>query len=163
MSNLLDIKIKQLMTRSLFTVDVNDSISKSAEIIWKNRVHSVLVTKNGRLHGIITSLDLINVLLIEKAENNLFDSDDYQIPSVSFLKIFMTNNKSKELIDILNMPVKNLIEDQFLVTIKPEDTLKTAVELMKRGRFLHIPVTDSGKLVGIISSKDIIDYLNIIS
>jgi CBS domain-containing protein len=42
------------------------------------------------------------------------------------------------------------------VTVKPADSLKEALEKMDHGQFRHLPVVDDdGKLVGIISDRDI--------
>ena len=48
-----------------------------------------------------------------------------------------------------------------VVTISPDDTLKTAIDVMKEaipgsGILNQIPIVEDGKLVGIISDGDII-------
>jgi acetoin utilization protein AcuB len=40
------------------------------------------------------------------------------------------------------------------VTISPEETLATARELMKRGKFRSLPVVEGGRLVGILTDRD---------
>jgi CBS domain-containing protein len=40
------------------------------------------------------------------------------------------------------------------VTISPEETLATARELMKRGRFRSLPVVEGGRLVDILTDRD---------
>jgi acetoin utilization protein AcuB len=40
-------------------------------------------------------------------------------------------------------------------TISSHDTLQTAATLMERGGFRRVPVVDDGKLVGIISDRDV--------
>ena len=42
------------------------------------------------------------------------------------------------------------------VTLKPEDTLDLANDVIALGRIRHIPVVDDGRLVGIISERDLI-------
>lgn len=41
------------------------------------------------------------------------------------------------------------------VCISPNDTLATAKELMDAGRFRRLPVMNNGKLVGIITERDL--------
>ena len=43
-----------------------------------------------------------------------------------------------------------------IVTCDEEATVNEVMELMTRGRFRHIPVTEHGKLVGIISIGDVV-------
>jgi CBS domain-containing protein len=41
------------------------------------------------------------------------------------------------------------------VTLKPDDTLDLANDIISLGRIRHIPVVDGGKLIGIISERDL--------
>jgi acetoin utilization protein AcuB len=43
-----------------------------------------------------------------------------------------------------------------VVTVHPEDSLEVVKELLFEKHFHHLPVTDNGKLVGIITSWDLI-------
>lgn len=40
-------------------------------------------------------------------------------------------------------------------TVSSHDTLKTAATLMEKGGFRRVPVVDDGKLVGIVSDRDV--------
>ena len=40
------------------------------------------------------------------------------------------------------------------VTLPPAATPKEALEVMRRGKFRHLPVCDNGRLVGIVSIRD---------
>jgi signal-transduction protein with cAMP-binding, CBS, and nucleotidyltransferase domain len=42
------------------------------------------------------------------------------------------------------------------VTLKPDDTLDLANDIISLGRIRHIPIVDDGKLIGIISDRDLI-------
>jgi len=42
------------------------------------------------------------------------------------------------------------------VTLKPEDTLNLANDVISLGRIRHIPVVDDGRLVGILTERDLI-------
>ena len=41
------------------------------------------------------------------------------------------------------------------VTLNPDDTLDLASDIISLGRFRHIPVVENGKLIGIISERDL--------
>ena len=42
------------------------------------------------------------------------------------------------------------------VTLRPDDTLELANNIMVLGRIRHLPVVEDGKLVGLISERDLI-------
>jgi CBS domain-containing membrane protein len=42
------------------------------------------------------------------------------------------------------------------VTLAPDDTLDLANDIISLGRIRHIPILDNGKLVGLISGRDLI-------
>ena len=42
------------------------------------------------------------------------------------------------------------------VTVSPEDTVHHCMELMTEGRFRHLPVVESGRVLGILSIGDLV-------
>lgn len=40
-------------------------------------------------------------------------------------------------------------------TLAPDDTVRDALELMRDGHFRHLPVVDRGRLIGIVSIRDL--------
>jgi len=44
------------------------------------------------------------------------------------------------------------------VTVSPKDTLVTAQEKMRAGEFRQIPVVDQGRLIGILTDRDVRKY-----
>ena len=42
------------------------------------------------------------------------------------------------------------------VTAKPEDTLEDAIRILAEGKFQALPVVKDGKLVGIVTNKDLV-------
>ena len=46
------------------------------------------------------------------------------------------------------------------ITARPTDTLRTIQLLMKKGRFSGVPITQDGKLLGVVSIEDIINALD---
>ena len=59
----------------------------------------------------------------------------------------------------LVMKVKTVITKD-VRTCKPEDDPMNIIKTMNKGKFRHMPVVDKGKLVGILSSKDIFSHIS---
>jgi CBS domain-containing protein len=53
------LRVKDVMSSSLITVSPEDSLADVARILTEHHVHRVLVTKDGRLVGIISALDFV--------------------------------------------------------------------------------------------------------
>lgn len=43
-----------------------------------------------------------------------------------------------------------------VVTVEPDTTLETAEELMRRGGFRHLPVVMEGRMVGVVTERDVL-------
>jgi len=54
--------VKQHMTRELITVDVNDPVSRVADLCIVHRVRRVPVIKDGRMVGVIARRDVLRAL-----------------------------------------------------------------------------------------------------
>jgi acetoin utilization protein AcuB len=52
------------------------------------------------------------------------------------------------------MLVRQIMTEK-VVTVAPTDSLRRADELLMKGRFRHLPVVEAGRLVGIVSDRDI--------
>ena len=56
------LRVKDIMTPMLFTVNEDASVKDVADAMIRGRIHRVLVTQENRLVGIITSLDLLEII-----------------------------------------------------------------------------------------------------
>lgn len=54
--------VEQIMTRDVVCVDRTAPITEAAHLMRERRIHRLLVTESGVLVGIVTSLDLLEVL-----------------------------------------------------------------------------------------------------
>jgi len=59
MEDVEDIRVGDVMTRGVICVDVKDTVQEAAQVMKKNDISSVLVTKKGDGVGILTERDII--------------------------------------------------------------------------------------------------------
>jgi CBS domain-containing protein len=56
------VQVREIMTPMIFKVSEEDSVQDVAEIMIKGRIHRVFVTREGKLKGIVTALDMLQVV-----------------------------------------------------------------------------------------------------
>ena len=128
--------VSKIMTTDIQTVHTGQKLSEVRRMLANNPYHHVPVVSGEKLIGLISATDMVRLSLAiygvdERAVDAMLDSQ-HTIESV------MTTT---------------------LVTIAAKDTVRTAAEHLAEGRFHSLPVVDDGKLVGLVTSTDVIKYL----
>lgn len=113
------------MAMKVVTADVSESVFDVATKMIEDNVGCVVIMRNDDIAGVVTKGDIIRNTILK-----LSDAQKMRISSV------------------MNTPV---------VTISPDDSLEDAAKKMSERHVSKLPVVDeeSGLLVGIISSSDI--------
>ncbi len=58
---------------------------------------------------------------------------------------------------MLNKQVEEIMSNK-IITLHPKETIKKAIEIFNQYSFHHIPITVSGKVVGILSQGDVLFF-----
>jgi CBS domain-containing protein len=118
------ILVKEIMRHDiLVTAKPDEKVINAVEKMAKYKVGSVIIIENGKVLGIITERDIINLVASKKDLNEK-------------LELYMTKNP---------------------ITIYFDENLEKAIQIMKEKNIRHLPVVNKeGKLIGMISSRDII-------
>ena len=124
------------LTFPLVTTDPEDSIGNAAKIMSESGIRNVIVTKpeEGKVEGILTSMDLIRYLGKEETMN-----------------LIKTGKEEKA----LKFVVK-LIMTRGVLTMKAGTPAHTAGRLMKQWNIGTVPITENGKPVGIINERSLL-------
>lgn len=128
--------IEELMTRDLVTVNEDAPVEEVFSLFAKHPYHTLPVVNNkGELTGIIDLDIILEILLL-----CLMPREKH----TPFTARRSLGENAKEI--MIKHPV----------TISLKSTLKDASDLMMKHRFDHMCVNDDGKLVGIISKRDLV-------
>jgi len=120
------------MSTSVITISPNEDIYEAMRMMALNNVTGLpVIEDDGTLLGIITEKDILVLLY-----NNLEDAnmDD----AVGTVGQFMTRH---------------------VICFGPTDNLAGIAECLSTNDFRRVPILDHGKLVGIISRKDVIRHI----
>ena len=130
------ILVSEWMTRKVLTVDLDDTIGTARRLIAKNRVNQLPVLEDGKLVGIVTDRDI---------------RDAYPTS--------MVIDRGKEIDRFAESYTVEEVISYNLLTVEPTTPLASAVKLLRSHRIGSLPVVDKGKLVGIITRSDILDFV----
>jgi len=135
--------IKEYMTPNPMTVNEDSSILETAELMKKQKVRRFPVLRGGQLIGIVTDRDLRSAAPSQVIS---FDAQEREL--------------MPELHSLLSGITVKEVMSRKVATIRPEQTIVAAAQLMLERRISGIPVVDSrGGLLGIITETDIFKVL----
>ncbi len=129
--------ISSIMTRNVITVKPDDTLKFVEDIFAKNKIHHLPVVENERLVGMVSRSDY----LFFKRGFNDYNTDD---------RLDLFRLKSHKVRDIMT---------KGLAKLEPKDKLNVALEVFKKNLFHAIPIVENDKLVGILTTFDIINNL----
>jgi CBS domain-containing protein len=146
------VKVSELMTRSVTTVREDTPVAAIARTLLSTGVSGVpVVASDGHVVGIVTEGDIV----VQNANVHFptfLQVIDARIPLTS------TRNFEEELRRALGTTAADVMtRDVF--TVGPNDDIADAATLMTDKRVNPIPVVNQGRLVGIISRRDILRHI----
>jgi acetoin utilization protein AcuB len=129
--------VGRIMHTRLVTVPPDTSLRKAKEIIEEKRInHLLVVKKSGDLVGLVSDRDV---------------KQSWASPA--------TTLSVHELNYLLTQLTVEAIMVKKIITISPGTTIERAAYIMQKNRINALPVIESGKLVGIITSTDVMEVL----
>ncbi len=126
MINIID--IKKWMRKNIITIRQEENVVDSAKLMSKNKVGSLIVTRNGKPVGIVTQTDII--------------------------KRVVSKNKPLDKTKVQDIMTKKL------VTASSKDTFTSISKKMHSKKIKHIVIKEKNKMIGIITSTDIIKLMS---
>ncbi|MEM7552008.1 MAG: CBS domain-containing protein [Bacteroidota bacterium] len=129
-------KIANIMTSEVFTIDVDQSLKEANILFKKHPIRHLPVLSSEKLVGILSQTDILRISF-----GNTFGEDQV--------------GGDEAIFDMLSI---NQVMKHSPETISPEETIKDASKILADREFHALPVVDHGKVVGIITTTDIINY-----
>ena len=131
-----NIRVADWMTEAVLAVETFDSIALARQLMAKHRINQLPVMDNDHLIGIVTDRDIRDAyptsMMIDRAEEIDRFAEKVTVEEVMTHDVFV---------------------------VRPETPLASAVSLLRRHRIGSLPVLKNGKLAGIITRSDILDFV----
>ena len=128
--------VRKIMMGSPVTLTPDDILDLANNVISLGRIRHIPVVANGKLVGLLSERDLIGA-----AAN----------------RIFGLNQKSKSAL-LKTESVKSIMKKR-LVTVTPDTPIKDAARLMADKKIGCVPVITAGALVGLVTTTNVLRYL----
>lgn len=124
------------MTKELVVLNPTQSLYDAEKLFNKHSIRHIPVVEGDRVVGVISRSDLLRISYADLNEN------EETVDSVVY--------------DMYTLPQ---VMTRVPVTVESNTTIKEVAEILSKQSFHSIPVVEQGKLVGIVTTTDLINYL----
>ena len=121
-------RVVQVMTRDVHSLPLAAEASDAADLILEQRISAVPVLDAGAVVGLISTTDLI------RAASDRETTSDWKLREGALVDDWMSRD---------------------VKTVGPETPMLDALDVCKLTGVRHLPVVEDGKLVGIVSDRDL--------
>jgi acetoin utilization protein AcuB len=131
------VPVSDIMTKNVVSVAEQAPLKEVLSLMNQNKFRHMPVMQGQQLSGIVSRTDL----------NRL-----------TFSSLFTDQESADEaVLDMLNLSQVMTNKPR---TVKPEDSIREVAEILAKEEFHALPVVDDqGKLAGIVTTTDVIQYL----
>jgi CBS domain-containing protein len=120
-------RVAQIMSSPLHSLPPEAAIADAGRLMLEKKISAVPLISKQRLVGIVTETDFLRCYLDDRL---IAPGTGWRFHKVS---------------DYMGDPV---------LTLPPEDTLASAIKLMRENRIRHVPIVEGRHVVGIVSDRD---------
>ena len=128
--------VREIMMGSPVTLKPEDSLDLANDVISLGRIRHIPVVDGSRLVGIVTERDLIGAAASQ---------------------IFGLKNKSKSAL-LKSVKIKEVMKKR-VITVAPNTPIKEVAHLMADKKIGCVPVVSDGVVVGLVTTTDILRYV----
>lgn len=136
MKNGKDTIVRDIMMGSPVTLKPDDTLDLANDVISLGRIRHIPVVDDGKLTGLVTERDLIGAAATH---------------------IFGLKQKRKSAL-LKSVLIKEVMRKR-LFTVEPDTSIKDAAHLMADKKVGCVPVVSAGVLVGLVTTTDILRYV----
>ena len=128
--------VSKIMTKEVITLTLKDSLFKAEKLFKKNHIRHIPIVRGEKILGMLSLTDLKRLSFVDSYDDSSnADTAIYNMLSIGHI---MASN-----------PVK----------VSSSSIIKDVASLLASKEFHALPVVDDEKLVGIVTTTDLLNYL----
>lgn len=128
--------IREIMMRSPVTLRPDDTVDLANDVIYLGRIRHIPIVDGGDLVGLLSERDLVGA---------------------AATLIFGLTQRGKAAL-LKTLPIGKVMK-KHVVTVAPDTTIREAAQLMADKKIGCLPVVCDGSLVGLVTTTDILRYV----
>ncbi|WP_086476606.1 MULTISPECIES: CBS domain-containing protein [Arenibacter] len=129
--------VSKIMSTDVITINFTNSLLDAERLFKKNKIRHIPVVNNNKIVGMLSLTDLLRISFVDSfgEEDSIEDTPIYNMLSIEQV----------------------MVKDP--VHVSADKTIKEVTEILSKQEFHALPVVDKGKLVGIVTTTDLLNYL----
>ena len=131
------VPISKRMTRKLVTLSPQDDLVTAERLFKKHRIRHIPVVEGNTIKGMLSYTDLLRISFADAV-----DEHEEYVDTIVY--------------NMFTIP-QVMVSD--VVTVSSTTSIKDVARFLSKKEFHALPVVDSGKIVGIVTTTDLINYL----
>ncbi|RKE98173.1 CBS domain-containing protein [Ichthyenterobacterium magnum] len=129
--------VSVIMTKDVITLNHNDNLEVAEGLFKTHNIRHIPVVSGASIVGLLSYTDLLRISFADA-----IDEDEQDVDTV-----------------VYNMFTIEQVMAKNLVSVSSATTIKEVAEILSKKEFHALPVVDNDKLVGIVTTTDLINYL----
>jgi CBS domain-containing protein len=129
--------ISEIMTKEVITLNHTDDLETAERLFKSKKIRHIPVVSGEQIIGMLSYTDLLRISFADA-----IDDDEESVDTV-----------------VYNMFTIEQVMAKNLVSVTSATLIKEVAEILSKKEFHALPVVDDNKLVGIVTTTDLINYL----
>ncbi len=131
------VAVGEIMTKDLFTLCLDDTLAQARQNFDRLKVRHLPVVKGEKLLGILSLTDILRISFGESFGASQYEADEAIFEMLTIDQVMKHHPK----------------------TVSSKNTITEVAEILAHEEFHALPVVDDEKLVGIVTTTDVIRFL----
>lgn len=131
------VPVSKIMTSNLVLLNLTDTLEKAEGLFKKHNIRHIPVVNNNKIEGMLSYTDLLRISFADAT----YEEEDH-VDTI-----------------VYNMFTLKQVMVKTVTSVNATDTIYDVAKILAKENFHALPVEENGKLVGIVTTTDLITYL----
>ena len=131
------IPVSTIMTKKIITLSAKDELETAERLFKENHIRHIPVVEGDKIIGMLSLTDLLRISFADGVYE-----DESEVETI-----------------VYNMFTVPQVMAKNLKSVSANTTIKEVAEILAKNEFHALPVLEGDKLVGIVTTTDLIKYL----